>query len=481
MQLEKIKKPFNLIIFGASGDLAYLKLFPSLYELAIQKRFPEEFSIVGFARSKMTNDEFRHRFKTSIKTHIDPLIYNEKTLDELLKHVYYHQGNYDQPSDYDSLAEKLLKAHENEKVCNLAFFAIPPVVTHAVVEGLGNIKEKLGGKLELMLEKPFGQDRKSAGDLFEFIERYFENEEIFLIDHYLGKAAVRSIFPLRYNNAILNLLLKGEVISNIQISALETEGVEERIGFFENVGIIKDMIQSHLLQILALLTMNMPVHQEMHSIRREKGDILSSLRLSHEENVVLGQYESYKNQKGVLKDSNTPTFAALRFFIDLTDWYQVPIYIRAGKKLAHKYTYIVVEFRKPTYAKESPFEANKLIIELYPKEKMQLKLVNDIGKEVHQYSELLTEESLACMGDDCLAPYANLFLDAFLERYTSFLSMDEILASWHFIDAIEKKIKAEKIKLITYGNDSEGPMEQHLLTKMDHNHWYDANHLSIQK
>ena len=239
----------------------------------------------------------------------------------------------------------------------------------------------------------------------------------------------------------------------------------KELDFFDDVGIIKDMVQSHLLQILALLTMSMPVKQEVYSIRREKGDVLSALRQTEKGDIVLGQYKSYKKQKGVRKGSGTPTFAALRLFIDLTEWYEVPIYIRTGKNLSHKHTYIVVEFEKPAYAKELDIEANKLIIELYPKESIQIKLVNDLGKTVPKYSHLITEESLACMGDDCLPPYASLILDAFLSRYTTFLSIDEILASWHFIDQVHKQIKKEIITITPYTEGGKGPKEQETLTK----------------
>lgn len=477
MQLEKIKHSFNFLIFGASGDLAHLKIFPSLYELMLQKRFQGNFTIYGYARSPKSHAQFRKEFKVSVKKYTDKLLYNEKVVDELLQHVFYQQGQYDHQADYEHFADALIHAQGGKKVYNLAFFAVPPVVTRSVIENLAHVREKLGGQLELMLEKPFGVDRKSAGELFQAVTNHFDKENLFLIDHYLGKSAVRSIFPLRYNNTILNLLLKGQAISNIQISALETAGVDERIGFFENVGIIKDMIQSHLLQVLALLTMSMPVNQEVRSVQREKGDIISALRQDKQGGIVLGQYKGYKEQTGVKKSSKTPTFAALRLFIDLAEWYQVPIYIRSGKNLSHKHTYIAIEFKKPAYAKNSKVDPNRLIIELYPKEKIQIKLVNDLGKAVPQYSELMTEESLACMGDDCLSPYANLILDAFLKRYHSFLSLDEILASWHFIDSIHERIEKDKIKITQYESGTEGPKQQEKLTQIDDHQWYDPKHL----
>jgi glucose-6-phosphate 1-dehydrogenase len=210
--------------------------------------------------------------------------------------------------------------------------------------------------------------------------------------------------------------------------------------------------------------MSMPLRRDVKSIRREKGNILSALRYPEEAcNIVVGQYENYRDQKGVKKDSKTPTFAAIRCMIDLTKWYGIPIYIRTGKRMSHKHTYIAVEFKAPPYA-ENHIQPNRLVVELYPNEKMELHMVND-------------SESLACEGDNCLPSYAGLILDAFTRRYESFLSIDEILASWHFIDSISKCIGQEAIVPITYKNGTNGPKEQEKLTAIDNFKWYDAHNL----
>lgn len=478
MKLKKVDKSFNFILFGASGDLAYLKLFPALYELVLQKRFDKPWSIVGFARTEMTDAEFRKRVQKSLKEHVDKNLYNQKAVDEMLEHVYYYQGQYDDAESYHLLADKLHEIHDGKKVYNLAFLAVPPMAFEPIAKQLANIRSFIR-PIQVMMEKPFGDDRKSAGDLFQSITTYFEKEDLFLIDHYLGKASVQSILPLRYNNTILNLLLKGEAIANIQISALETVGVEERVSYFDQVGIVKDMVQSHLLQVLALLTMNMPLHKDVKSVRREKGSILSALTYSDVEcGAILGQYESYRKQKDVSKDSKTPTFAAFRCFIDRSDWYQIPIYIRTGKKLSHKHTYVVIEFKKPPFQeKNKELEANRLIIELYPHEEIQMRLVNDVGRTTDQSRELITQESLACMGEGCLPAYGRLILDAFLDNHTSFLSIDEIYASWHFIDDVMTCIKKRKLPLQIYKGGSEGPKEQFELTAQDGFEWYDPDKL----
>lgn len=475
MRLATFNKPFNFILFGASGDLAQLKIFPSLYELVLQKRFSKNYSITGFARTDMTHAEFRSHVEKSIKEHTDKRILDQKVIDEMLTHVYYHQGQYDDIESFKMLTEKLIEIHNGEKVYNLASLAVPPVVFEPIAQNLASVCRRIG-ICQVMMEKPFGHDRRSAGDLFQLITNYFEKTDLFLIDHYLGKASVQSILPLRYNNTVLNLLLKPDAIANIQISALETVGVEERIGYFEKTGIVNDMIQSHLLQVLALLTMRMPIHADTNSIRREKGNILSALQYADTDcGAIQGQYASYKKQEGVERGSQTPTFAAFRCFIDMTDWYKVPIYIRTGKKLTHKHTYVVIEFKKPPF-KEN-IDANRLIIELYPHEEIQIRLVNDVGKASQQNPELISQESLACMGEGCLPAYGRLILDAMLGNQNSFLSIDEILASWHFIDDVMKCIHKRKTPLTIYKDGTGGPKEQFDMVKNDGFEWYDADKL----
>lgn len=410
--------------------------------------------------------------EVSLRAHVEKDLLDSVVMSEFLDHLYYHQGQYDQEKDFGALSEKLMDHHQGKAVYNLAFLATPSSTFEPIAKGLNHIKQNLGCDIELMLEKPFGHDRKTAGELFQSIMNYFDKKNLFLIDHYLGKDPVKSIFPLRYNNAILNLMLHGQAISNIQISALETLGTEDRAGYFDRVGIIKDMIQSHLLQVLALFTMSMPLRREVKSIRREKGDVLSALRYPNDQcGVVIGQYESYRKEKGVGSDSNTPTFAAVRCFIDLTQWYKVPIYIRSGKKLSHKHTYVVVEFKKPPYAPDD-IEPNRLVIELHPEEKIQIQLINEMGQRITQS---YAENSLACVGDDCLPDYAGLILDAFLRRYESFLSIDEILASWYFVDSIHQCIDEQKVPVLTYPDASRGPEGQHGLTAMDGFEWYDVD------
>lgn len=471
MQLQKIKKSFNIILFGASGDLAKLKLFPALFELAWQKRFIQNYRIFGFARTPLTQAAFKKMVMESIQTKFKTA--DQKSLNAFLDHLHYFKGQYDSPKDFKSLSQALLKAE------TFAYFGVPPIAFKPIIAQLAELKKRGKQDIKLILEKPLGEDEKSATEIFHFVSQFFEEDHIFLLDHYLGKTPVQSILPLRTTNTILNVLLQGQHISNIQVSALEDVGVGERVGYFEAVGILKDMIQSHLLQILALITMAIPLSQTSKAIRREKMHILSALRYGPKGcAIVLGQYKNYQKEKGVKRGSKTATFAALRCFIDLLDWLNVPIYLRTGKRLHHKYTYIVVEFKKPIlYHQNKSISANKLIIELAPEEKIQIRLVDPTGKTVAARRELISTESLTCTGDDCLSEHGRLILETMLGDHTHFVSFEEILASWRFVDRVVKRIEKDKITPILYNDGSEGPADQHKLTTCDKVHWYDADAL----
>lgn len=474
MKLYKFDKPFVFTIFGASGDLAKIKIFPAMYALAAQKRFPKHFKIFGYARTEKTDAQFRKEFRQSVidKSH-EPV--DEKILDELLKHVHYFTGQYDKLSSYKEFSREVLTATKGKKVTNIVYLAVPPRAFMSITKNLASIRPKLGEDLRVIIEKPFGNDEKSARELFHHVSTYFPIGKVYLLDHYLGKEAVMSILPLRYANGILNTLLQGQLIANIQITAVENLSVKDRISYFDQVGIIKDMIQSHLLQLLSLLTMDLPVERESESIHREKFSILSALKYrGYEKSMALGQHETYHDIKGVKKGSRTPTFAAFRMFIDRQDWFKVPIYIRTGKMLNKKHTYAVVEFAKHPFQKhDKDIETNKLYIELQPKERIHLTLFTKRTGQKGEYRNLTTSESIACYGDDCLPEHGRLLIDVFRGDHSNFLSFEEIIATWKFTDKLLRLIDNRKVPLHKYEDFSEGPKQQHLLTKSDKFVWHD--------
>ena len=473
MNLFKIEKPFILTIFGASGDLAKLKLFPALYSLAEQKRLPKEFYLVGYARTEKSKEQFKKEFIESIEDKCGKDL-QKHILNELADHVHYYTGQYDNKEDFAGFRSFIKKLTKGKELSHIAYFSVPPQAFKPIIQNLGETK-KHGTDERIVIEKPFGQDTESANELFHFIARYFDENHTYLLDHYLGKSAVQSILHLRHSNRILNLLLKGPEIANIQITAFEDVGVENRIGYFEQVGIIKDMIQSHLLQMLALTTMSIPITESADSLHREKNNILSSLNLpKSDKNIVIGQYESYHKQKDVPAKSKTETFAAIRFFIDRESWYKVPIYIRTGKKLNEKHTYIAIEFKK--FAFQPKDEApNLLIIEQHPGEKITIRLINknDFGHSTR--GAITTSESIACDGDNCLPEHSLLLLDVIRGRKNNFLSFPEIIAGWQLTEAVLDSIKKNKIPLHVYKDLSEGPKAQHSLTALDGFTWHDLH------
>jgi len=470
-------KPFVLTIFGASGDLAKLKLFPSLYALSERKLLPEKFLIIGYARTPMSHEAFRQEFLLSIvETYGKKNGFSAKVANSLLQKVFYFSGQYDAKEDFVKYEEFIIDLRKQEKLPEtalpkLAYFSVPPFLFQSILENIALTNSKSEKDVRIILEKPFGNDEKSAQKLFHFISRYYSEEQIYLLDHYLGKGAVKSILSLRHANSILNMLLKGREIASIQISAVEDIGVEQRIGYFDQVGIIKDMFQSHLTQLLAMITMSIPLTESAESFQREKYAILSALSFSpKKENLLLGQYASYRKIPGVKKNSRTETFMAVKLKIDRESWYGVPIFIRTGKKLSQRATYIAVEFKKMPFQKE--IESNRLIFELAPDERLQFRLLNTHGS-ASQYEELNPTESISCADDLCLPEYAALILDILNQNKLHFLSFAEIIAAWRITDAILRFRKKSRLPLPFYEDGVKMPKGEARLFRTSREKWFE--------
>ncbi len=469
----KNKKPIIFSIFGASGDLAKLKIFPSIYELAYLGRLPKNFYIVGYARTKKTREKFQKEFAVSIKENSKRKI-DKKILDTLFKKIHYFSGQYDQLADFDKYIEYIQKISRTKRFTNIAYFSVPPILFQDIIRNLSLSRFSANDDIRLIIEKPFGDDKESAEKLFHFVSQFFTEDQFYLLDHYLGKSSVRSVLYLRQANRILSHMMRGSEIANIQITKFEDFGVEKRLGYFEQVGLVRDMIQSHMLQLLALVTMSIPVKDNAGSLQRERSSILSAIDCPcNADNIVLGQYNGYKKQKEVKRNSKTETFAALRLFIDQQNWHDVPVYMRVGKKMNENHTYIVVELKKFPFQsrKEHP---NRLIFELMPNEKLNITLMNK-HEDISEYQEITTTESIACSIDGCLTEHAVLLLDVIKKEKKHFLSFAEVLASWGVVDKITKHIKRRKIKLEKYPTGSKGPKSQNKLVEKDGFAWYDIH------
>src|SRR3990167_9826796 len=353
-------RPFSLVIFGASGHLAKIKLYPSLYILALKKRLPKDYAVIGFARSKMDDASFRAMVEASVRESMPEV--TEKALQEFLGHVQYHQGQYDKTADFKALAKKIDTMEKGwQKPVRLAYFSIPPAVFHDVLENIdkGGIHHHKGeDNFRCIMEKPVGSDLESFEKVKSALTKSFGEKEIYLLDHYLGKEAVRNIYYLRYKNPILERILKHTMIHHIEVTAMESAGLEGRAGYFDAVGTLRDMVQSHLLQICALLSMRL---QEDDSVQAARIHALDQLYLPHavslDDILVQGQYAAgtiggehfpgYREEEGVAKNSRTSTYIALKLMSRSSRWEGVPFYLRTGKRLSRKETRISIAFHEP--------------------------------------------------------------------------------------------------------------------------------------
>ncbi|MDP4008702.1 MAG: glucose-6-phosphate dehydrogenase [Candidatus Peregrinibacteria bacterium] len=471
MERTIIKEAFIFTIFGASGDLAKLKIFPAIYELAWQKRLPKNYIIYGYARSEKTDEQFRKEFETSVKEKFGKEI-DVTILEDMLSKVFYFAGQYNEKNDYEKFFKKLKEKETNSNTPLIAYYSTPPTVFNDISRNLAEFKNEF--PMRLVIEKPFGENEASARDMFAIIEENFEEDQVYLLDHYLGKESVQSITSMRYANSIINHLLKGELIKYIQITGIENIGIKERGKYFDEVGMIKDMIQSHLLQLLALITMSMPNNLNSQSIHREKYHILSALKFDKENFLIKGQYESYKNEDEIAIDSKTETYAALKLCIDQTEWAEVPIYIRTGKMVDRKHTYITIVFKKLHFQEAiKDLKHNKLIIELQPKANVYFKITNKHGGTYEEYHQMAPSQSLECFGDDCLPEHGRLLMDILKDERRHFLSFNEVIACWHFIDNVLNEAKNQNLPLEIYKDGSRGPNGQNILLGEENNVWHE--------
>jgi glucose-6-phosphate 1-dehydrogenase len=473
-EIKKANTPFTLIIFGASGSLAKLKLFPSIYELAKEKRLPKDVQIVGYARTPMANKDFHEIFEKSIRKH--EKFVDEKLLKSLLKKVHYVSGQYDQKEDFQNLKNEIKKVEKEKNRIRIAYFSVPPSIFDGIFTQLAEVNfNTRKAKLRLVIEKPFGYNLKSAKKLKKRLVQYFSNDQIYLLDHYLGKEAVSNLLGLRYANSIITSLMSNKYVSNIQISALEDRDIEGRGNYFDNVGVLRDMVQSHLLQILAYLTMYAPRETTAESIHKEKIKILRSIKVDPK-SVVRGQYEGYQKEKGVMEGSQTETYSALKLCLRHPLWKGVPIYLRTGKALKQKWTAVVIEF-KPRYSQRNhkdQLKPNRLVIQIQPYEKIEFHLLTKLGGQNFDFHDLTTGRPIYCSGD-CLSEHGRLFVDVVNGDQSLFLSFDEIFAAWQVTDPLQKvcdRMKRKDCDPDTYKRKSMGPKSADEMIEKDGFTWF---------
>ena len=442
-----------IVIFGASGDLTHRKLIPALYNLYKIGRLSENFSVLGVARSDLNDETFREKMR-------EALIHNEETtpetLDAFCSHLYYQAVNTSDAQDYGKLVPRLDNLHDKYKTCGntLYYMSTPPSLYGVIPECLaahGLNTEEYGWK-RIIVEKPFGYDEKTAQALDIQIHRFFEEHQIYRIDHYLGKETVQNLLVLRFSNGWFEPLWNRNFIDYVEITGAESIGVEERGGYYDGSGAMRDMFQNHLLQVLAMVAMEPPAIINANSMRDEVAKVMHSLRpLTSEDmenNLVLGQYtaaeingkmeKGYLEEKGVPADSRTETYIALRCEIENWRWAGVPFYVRTGKRLPARVTEIVIHFKTtphPVFSQNAP--ENKLIIRIQPDEAISMRFglkKPGAGFEAKEVSMDFRYADLA--GAQVLTAYERLLLDAMKGDATLFARTDAVHAAWKFVQPI---------------------------------------------
>ena len=459
-------RPITIVIFGASGDLTWRKLIPGLYNNFKKGRLANCAHIVGFARRPFTDASWRESLKKGL-VEISPDTYSEAVWNDFCNLLTYVPGNFDVIGDYKKLDDSLLKL-ENGDADRLYYLATSPEFFPEIVNSLGEAGMAAEGGnscwRRIIIEKPFGEDLKSAQELNKIVHSVFAESQVYRIDHYLGKETAQNILFFRFANIIFEPVWNRRYINNVQISVAESVGVEHRAGYYEKAGVVRDMFQNHLLSLLALVAMEPPSTFRAEAVRNEKIKILESVRPIALADTVRGQYEGYRKEDGVAPDSQTATFAAFKLYIDNWRWQGVPFYLRSGKAMAKKSSEIIIEFQKPPHMlfylpKDATVTPNILSLSIQPDEGIHLRFE---AKKPDSEEDMRSVVMDFCYRTAFNTPlpdaYERLLLEALDGDASLFTRSDAIEQAWRLIDPILAGWEGpHQPPLLTYPVGSWGP------------------------
>ncbi|REJ67788.1 MAG: glucose-6-phosphate dehydrogenase [Planctomycetota bacterium] len=461
----------TIVILGASGDLTSRKLIPALYSLYRKGRLPEKTQVLGFSRTAYSHEAWRDKLTASTQEFVGDE-FESDSWQAFAQHIFYQPGDIENAEDFDKLVVTLAKI-EDSPACTRVYYLstaprfYEPAVTRLAAAGLASEAE---GPRRVVIEKPFGTDGATAHRLNEAVHRAFDEHQVYRIDHYLGKETVQNLMVLRFANAIFEPVWNRNYIDHVQITVAEEVLVGRRGGYYDSAGVLRDMFQNHLLQLLMITAMEAPVRYEADLVRDEKVKVLRAIRALSEDELcqssVRGQYRGYLDEPGVAADSRTPTFAATRLWIDNWRWQGVPFYLRSGKGMSCRTTQIVIQFVAPPHSlfgnknKHAQFvDANRLVIQIQPAEGIQLHFeskVPDGGMRLRM-SELdfrFAQDASGRLPD----AYQPLLCDALAGEASLFARSDEVELAWDVIDPFLASWAAEDSPNIeTYEPGGWGP------------------------
>ena len=495
-QLSYEQKPDSctIVIFGASGDLTHRKLMPALFALHMKKMLPERVSILGVARSPISDEEFRSMVRKAVAGIEGG---DEADVDSFSCRCSYLAGRYDSPTLYDQLSaalESLEQTYHTNRNC-LFYLATPPDLFLTITEGLSNAgltaETSRSAWSRVVIEKPFGRDLASSRILDMALKRHLSESQIYRIDHYLGKETVQNILILRFANAIFEPLWNRKYIDHVQITVAEELGVENRAGYYEQAGALRDMFQNHMIQMLSLTAMEPPAKFEANRYRDEIVKLIRAIRPfsgdSLNQGIVRGQYAgsadgsmtAYRQEKGVAPQSATETFVAMKLFIDNWRWQGVPFYLRSGKRLHNKVSEIAIAFKPVPHSIFDPItpadlSPNMLVLKIQPEEGIGLKLeAKAPGPKLSMNALTLNFAYKDIFGATTPNAYERLLLDCMTGDQTLFVRSDAVELSWELfmpvLEAWEKDAAMNPLRFYSAG--SWGPSEAHELIGQDGHIW----------
>src|SRR6266550_1470468 len=488
--------PCVMVIFGFSGDLTRRKLIPALYNLASQQLLSSEFAVVGIGRTPMTTDEARKKLSEDFKQFATGPV-NPELWEWFVRRLHYLPGNFDDPATYDQLKETLQKVEKDHGTHGNVFFylATAPDFFCDIVErlaGVGLMKEENGHWRRVIIEKPIGHDLDSARALNQHLLKVVSENQIYRIDHYLGKETVQNILAFRFANGIFEPIWNRRYIDNVHISVAATVGVEQRGSYYDNAGALRDMVPNHIMQLISLTAMEPPVSFQADAVRDEQAKILHAIQPHSSEDVlsrtVRGQYgdgivdakrvPAYRAESGVPPNSKNETFVAMKLAIDNWRWADVPFYLRTGKRLPAQNTHIVIQFRRAPFVlfRDTPVEnlmPNQLVLHIQPEEGISLQFAAKVPGPVMRLGAVdMNFEYADYFGTQPSTGYERLLHDCMIGDQTLFQRADMVEAGWCVVSSVLDVWKALPPRNFpNYPAGTWGPKEAEELLERDGRHW----------